>query len=89
MKRITKTQRKAVEAMQAHGTLVKWRGGFWTGPHTSCASHDATVPAWYFGTQTIEALLRAGLVTPPTWDHEAQRLWVAPVVSECVKALGE
>ncbi len=56
---------KAYSRLLKHGRLIKYTGGFWSAPGVEIRHSHITntpVPAWHFGTQTIQGLIRRKLI---------------------------
>ncbi|MTI15211.1 hypothetical protein [Sansalvadorimonas verongulae] len=64
-KKLSPEMQKAFNRLQEHGRLIKYSGGFWSAPGVACRkSHLGTglrIPAWHYGTRTIQGLIRRDL----------------------------
>lgn len=62
--KLTPIQQQLIAKIREHGSLVRFRGGFWSGPETPVVkSYDMDVPEWYFPTRTVQALIGQGVLT--------------------------
>lgn len=62
--RLSPTQREALEVVRTHGSLVRYRGGFWSWPDAPgrTSADGVFIPKKSFGASTVDALWRRGLV---------------------------
>lgn len=64
-KKLSPTQERLLERI-GDGVLIRWPGGYWTGPDTKAdplgpnVGHPA--PEWSFSTSTVRALIDKGLL---------------------------
>jgi hypothetical protein len=60
--RLSPEQMKCVSAASEHnGTLVYYKGGFWSAPSVDMKSVCGhSIPVWSFGTTTVRSLIRKG-----------------------------
>lgn len=74
---LTPSQKEVLDSLKQHGKLLKYSGGFWSAPDVALKrlgggpGGDLMIPAWSFGTNTIKAMLRKGIIIATeqkTWE---------------------
>ena len=78
---LSPTMKSAYHEIWTHGGIVERRpGGYWTWPH--CLSSGG-VPTTYFGTSTIEALVRRGKLEYTARQESSRRAGSFPIEAKC------
>lgn len=62
--KLSVTMAEAIVQAKHYGSLERWPGGFWTfaGATASHTISGLSVPEWYVGVGTVDALCRRGLL---------------------------
>lgn len=69
MATLSPLQQEVVDSLKQHGVLLRYDRGFWSAPNVemrklNCGMPygEVLIPTWHFGTNTIKAMLRKGIV---------------------------
>jgi hypothetical protein len=73
---ISATMRMAVLVTRERGKLVRFPGGYWS--YEGCPWDGAT-PQTYFGTTTIQGLVRRGVLRYSQWRRKSRQHGEFPV----------
>lgn len=71
--RLTPEMQKAMDIINEHGKLKRYRGGYWAQEGAKMkllnSLEDTIIPKDSVGTPTVEALARRGLIEPSYWRN--------------------
>lgn len=67
---------KCLERAKENNGLIRRSGGFWTGEDITVING---IPIWYFGTSTIKALIKRGLLRETKFMKRGDVYFVEPV----------
>lgn len=75
---------KALELIKEHDKIVRYRGGFWAQPNAPMkllnSLEDTVIPKDSFGTQTVEALYKRGLIEASYWRTTENGLFITEYI---------
>jgi len=61
--KLSPTQEEAIAKLREHGKLIRYSGGFWSAPGVPFKyTYPGSPLEWEFGTSTIHALLKLGVL---------------------------
>lgn len=58
--KLSSTQQALLTKFDQHSRIIRYQGGFWSAPGLPVNHNGA--PEWWFGTMTVDALVKRGLL---------------------------
>lgn len=78
MKELSDEMKQCLERARKNGGLIRRPGGYWTSEDQFNRGINVP-PIWYFGTNTITALIRRGLLKPTRFMRRGDPYFVEPI----------
>lgn len=87
-KKLSKVMLECIESMKRCGTLVRWKGGYWTRegcPNKIVLGEKMPIPEWYYSGPTVQALIDRGIFQVTEENYNGYDLKYYPVAVKLKK----
>lgn len=80
-KKLSKPMLECIESVKKHGTLVRWKGGYWTreGCSVKYIFQEIPIPDWWYTWATVKSLIDREILMITEENYNAYDLKYYPV----------